>query len=829
MSQSARVLQSNLNGGELSPRLFSRPDLEAYFNGLAEAENFFLWPQGGAYFSPGIRFVAEAKIPADGNSHPVRIVRYAFNRSQAYIFELGNIYIRFYRDHAPITQTAQNITGITKANPAVVTYSGADTYANGDRVMIKGVVGMVEVNNREFQVANVNAGANTFELLAINSAAYTTYVSGGTIAEIYEIVSPYLEADLFDLHFTTENDVIYITHQSYAPRKLVRVADTSWTLSSINFEPPPSYEKDADVSGGTITLTPAATTGTAVVFTASAAVFLVGDQGRQIVYGAGLAAITTFTDSTHVTCEIIDAFPDTNPIAAGSWFLRLSPQTGLDFDKKEPVGAQATGTTLAAFRAADVGKFIKVWGGLIKITQVTGGGTGVVGTIMSVLSRSTNANPPSADPGTWSLEVPSWSATEGYPKTSTLEGGRLYLAATPNKPKTIWGSSLSGGYENFAVGALASDAVEYALGTNEANAIQWLSPYKGLFIGTAATEHRLKGPGLDQPLGGDVIPYNDDLGAEGSAGQQVISLGAKKLYLQAARRKLMDIFYDFDTDSYQSEDRTEFAEHISDPGIKVGTLCHWKEPNSIVVAVRDDGELVCMTYRSKQKVSGWTRRTTDGVFESAAVIPHPDMDRDDLWVVVKLTVNDNVKRYIGYFDTKADEGLTRSWKELYTDQALVYKGSAATVISGLWHLIGKTVAVVADSWYVGTKVVSATGTVTLEAAATEVEIGLPLTGTIQTMPLNPQGGVSNGVFKRWVVAFVSLLQSFGGKVNGDILRYEQAGLLAADSVVPVTDEIGVTVLNSSDRIGQLTIEQHRPYPFKVKAVYGEVEMSEHLS
>ena len=78
----------------------------------------------------------------------------------------------------------QAIRGITQANPAVINYSGADTYANGDKVIISDVVGMTEVNDKEFTVANVNTGANTFELSGVNSTGYTAYTSGGTILKI---------------------------------------------------------------------------------------------------------------------------------------------------------------------------------------------------------------------------------------------------------------------------------------------------------------------------------------------------------------------------------------------------------------------------------------------------------------------------------------------------------------------------------------------------------------------------------------------------------------------------------------------------------------------
>lgn len=72
---------------------------------------------------------------------------------------------------------AKTITAITAANPPVVT-STAHGYTAGDVVKIDGVVGMQEVNNRAFVVANVTA--NTFELKGVNATAYTAYTSGGS-------------------------------------------------------------------------------------------------------------------------------------------------------------------------------------------------------------------------------------------------------------------------------------------------------------------------------------------------------------------------------------------------------------------------------------------------------------------------------------------------------------------------------------------------------------------------------------------------------------------------------------------------------------------------
>ena len=77
------------------------------------------------------------------------------------------------------TKTA-TITGISQANPAVVTYSGTDHFTAGDTVRLTGIVGMIELNDLEFVVGTVNTGANTFQLRGVNSTAYGAWVSGGT-------------------------------------------------------------------------------------------------------------------------------------------------------------------------------------------------------------------------------------------------------------------------------------------------------------------------------------------------------------------------------------------------------------------------------------------------------------------------------------------------------------------------------------------------------------------------------------------------------------------------------------------------------------------------
>lgn len=140
----------------------------------------------------------------------------------------------------------------------------------------------------------------------------------------YEISSPYLAADLFNLRFTQSADVLYITHPSYAPRTLSRTGHTSWTLSTITFSDGPYMALNAT----TTTLTPSAATGTGVTLTASSTTginnntgFQTTDVGRLIRIREGSVwgnvTITGWTSTTVVTVTVNSTL--TNTTAKTFW------------------------------------------------------------------------------------------------------------------------------------------------------------------------------------------------------------------------------------------------------------------------------------------------------------------------------------------------------------------------------------------------------------------------------------------------------------------------------------------------------------------------------
>ena len=237
------LIQRSFSGGEIAPALYARVDTSKYANGVRTLRNFLLMRHGGASNRPGTEFICEVK----DSTKTVRLIPFVFNTSQTYMLEFGDQYMRVLKSGVPIRNAAQNISGISNANPGVLTYSGADNYANGDHVYISGITSSSGLGNylngRTLKVAGVNTGANTFQLnyldgSAVNTSSWGSYsAGGGTIAEIYEIATPYLEADLADLKFVQSADVITIVHPTYAPRQIARTADDNWTLTTVTFAP----------------------------------------------------------------------------------------------------------------------------------------------------------------------------------------------------------------------------------------------------------------------------------------------------------------------------------------------------------------------------------------------------------------------------------------------------------------------------------------------------------------------------------------------------------------------------------------------------------------
>ena len=728
---------SSFTAGELSPRLDGRADLDKYYKGCKTLENFLIHPHGGAKRRPGTEFIHEVK----DSSKFTRLIPFEFSTIQTYMLEFGNQYIRFYKDEGIIVEGDVSISGITQADPAVVTATGHG-YSNGDHVIISSVTGMVEVNGKTFIVANKTT--NTFELTDvdgndIDSSGFTAYSSGGVVNRIYEISSPYLEAELDELKFAQSADVMYITHPNHEVEKLSRTGHTSWTLSDVDFVDGPYLS--ANTTSTTLTSSHS-TVGTGRTLTASADLWVSTDVGRLVSIGTGYGKITGYTSATVVDWEIL----------------------------------------------VDIG------------------------------SSSATA--------TWSLGA--FSDTTGHPSVVTFFEQRLVFAGTTDQPQTIFFSK-SGDYENFTEGTNASDAMIYTIASNQVNAIKFLTATRTLIVGTTGGEFSVSGGGTDVAI----TPTNILIKKQsnhGSADVSPLSVGNVTLFLQRAKRKIRELAYNFDVDGYLAPDLTILAEHVTEGGLN--EMAYQQEPDSIAWGVRADGQLVGLTYQRSEQVVGWHRHKLGGSFgtdsfghvESIGSIPGT-LNEDTLYCIVKRAINGSTRRYVEYFTNYEIDTVTDSW---FVDSGLQYSGSATTSISGLDHLEGETVQILADGATHPDKTVS-NGAITLDRSATKVVVGLGYTSTLQTMRLEAGSaeGVAQGKLKRIHDVTIRLFESVGIEVGSSLLEMDRIPFrdssMAMDTAIPFfTGDVKTEFRGGFELDGFIFIRQTQPLPLTVVAIYPEL-------
>ncbi len=837
----ASLIQNAFNGGELSSLLLGRQDVDKYAAGMFVCLNGIPLTQGAWTRRPGTAYLHQCKH----NTKLARVLPFQYSITQTYILEFGEQYIRFFTEHGILTKTSQAITAISKANPAVVTYTGADTYANGERVYITGVVGMTQVNNREFKVANVNTGANTFELqdsdgTNVNSTNYDTYSSAGTVAEILEVVTDFLEADLIDVRITQSADTLYILHPDYPPQTLVRTSATSWTLSDIAFSDGPYDTQNT----GTTTLTPTTATNvatTAVTATAnngsglirvtSIAHGLVTGDAALIASVGGTTEANGYWQVTKISNDVVDLIGSTfaNAWTSGGTVSKLvkltaSAVTGINRD--------------VGFATTDVGRLIRIregstWGyAQIKFRDST--------TVVwaDVIATLTNTNAKTA----WRLGI--WSDTTGYPRCGTFADDRLFLAGAALYPQRLDGSK-TGLYTTFSptdsAGTVAADnAVAFSINSDDVNVVEWMiSTEKGLLAGTGRGEWLIRPSSLTEALTPTNISGKPTT-RYGSAAVAPVLAGKAVLFPQRAGRKVRELVYVFDVDGFKAPDMSLLSEHITRPSMI--EMTYQEQPQAIVWIARADGVLLGLTYEREQKVVAWHRHELGGasnsdgdeipVVESVAVVPTPDATRDELYMVVQRYINGHERRYVEYM-SKIWEAEDEQEDAFYVDCGWTAIDSPTSdTITGLWHLEGETVGAYID----GTKQTDITitnGKAVFERAGTIKTLGYFYNSDGQTMPVEggSQDGSSQGKIKRIHRVGFWLLDTLGLKFGPtsdsltEILE-RQWGDDFGIAVPLFTGVVRERFEGDFDKLGQIYWRADGPFPATVLALMPQLEVSD---
>lgn len=393
-----------------------------------------------------------------------------------------------------------------------------------------------------------------------------------------------------------------------------------------------------------------------------------------------------------------------------------------------------------------------------------------------------------------------WGASN-YPSCGTFFQGRLWVAGTVNEPETFWGSK-SAAHENFTTGSLADDALEFTL--QKHGRITWMKGTKNLLIGTHEGEHIVTSDA------GVIVPGDiqvEQQSAYGSSSVQPVLVGDQVFYVSPDRTKLRAMQYEWTANNWLSKDLTFFSEHITQAHIV--DVAWQQNPSNRLWCVLEDGSVALLTYERGESVWGWSKYETDGAVIDVHTEEYLGHDR-----VILLVQRNSGELELELSIPEGNLAFMDSWVSA--------SGTALTSVSGLDHLDGKTVQVLADG-AVHPDATVAAGSITLSYPADEVYVGLPYTCTLVTLPLDKGANAGSALphFKRYNKIYVSLLDSAKPLINGTRppVRHPSTPMGTPE---PVTTSKVLSVATGWDLNAQITIEQDLPLACTVLGIAGEV-------
>ena len=423
-----------------------------------------------------------------------------------------------------------------------------------------------------------------------------------------------------------------------------------------------------------------------------------------------------------------------------------------------------------------------------------------------------------------------WSDLRGYPSTGAFHEQRLIAGNTEFQPTTIWGSNLDA-YLLFKDGDLADRAYTYTIASGQVAAVKHMTTTKRLVVNTSSGEHTVAASNANEAITSTNIKVSEET-SFGIADVKPVRAGPAVLFAQRKgrnenpARRLREFVYNFQTDSYAAPDLTILAEHITDPGLVQGAYV--ASPDLMIWYVRADGDMVAMTYERDQQVVGWHHHPIGGNGKARHTASIPGATGDELWLIVERNIPGlGTVRHVEAGMQGMEDGATLA-DAFFLDNALGYQGTPASTITGLWHLNGQEVSVLADGVPIHSLTV-VNGAVTLPNPASKVLVGYRYLSRIRTLHVEAgaQGGTAQGQLGRVHEITARLQTAIGGRYGTDLMMAEnrldpipyRSADAPLDTAVPLFSGDKVLPFDGEwDRDRYIVIEHDDPLPFTLTAL-----------
>ncbi|MCP4184234.1 MAG: hypothetical protein GY761_13120 [Hyphomicrobiales bacterium] len=812
-------VKATFSRGELSPKLQGRVDIDHYKMGLETCTNFYVLRQGGIRRRPGTVFVSEIK----DSTIKSKLIPFEFNETQAYVVEFGHLYSRFFALAGQV-----EVSG----SPYEISHS----YKEADLYDIH-----YEQSGDVVYLANGNYMPQT-----LTRRAETDWV----IADFEAEDGPYLDENVTGTTMTLNGTgaVHPIMTSNSLPAGFVAVSSNSSVAAWRAFNSDPSQGVDLGAVAGSwleITLDVAkAVDG----YTMKASrtypdrhPITWSVQGYSGTQWLTLQYIENESgwnrgETRHYSFENSNAFikyrifihatGDNNNAVLNAFVMHWlqSNQTGITLTASSVAGLNNG----SGFVAKDVHRTIRLYGtdGLWRWAKI------------SAINSTTRVDVSLGDMACYDLDpcfrwrMSAWNDNDGYPGTVGFFNERLAWAGSMTFPRTVWFSE-SANYSGHRVSVplLDTDAINITMSGGQINKIQWISDIYDLAAGTTQTVRSIGAAASTAPFAAGNIEQRQQT-TVGASNIQPLSIGETTVYVDFYKKRLHEFTYSFELNGYQAPELSVLSDHIYTSGIT--SISYQAIPENLIWIGLANGRLGCTTFEKNQSVIGMTQVVIAGgsseaeaIVESHCTVPSQSGDR--LWMIVNRTINGVTKRYVEYLAEPFEKNEVSNG--VFFDSSVTVTGTGFTTISGLSHLEGELIGVLADGIDVGDAIVSS-GQITLPGgkSADKAVVGLRYQSYGKTLRMAVAGnsdGTAMGRRKIINEIFLDVYETGAMKVGTNSRQFEMFGRKNTESFGGAkTLNTGFEKVKAEGKWsgdGQIVFHTDRGYPATIRAVIASVD------
>lgn len=508
------------------------------------------------------------------------------------------------------------------------------------------------------------------------------------------------------------------------------------------------------------------------------------------------------------------------------------------------VGSRTLTASVATFTSAMVGRYIRGHDsgtvGLAVITAYTSTTVVTVEVLQAFFDTTLST--------VWAWSQ--WGGDRGWPRAVTFFEQRIMFGGNTYMPDGIWASQIGDMFELSLLDPTATlgnaDCYNARIGQANSGYINHLFPIENLFANSEEKENYLSpvddtvavgatniqvltkshyGCGRAQPVGVEeqLIFPGGTIGVSGYSYPQ----------------KLLELSWNRIERDYQVLDLTRYARDITrdrrrgtintyKPHIK--GLAYMRAPDTIIWCLDTSGKLYSLTRDKDAETFAWAHHTLGGEYVS----DEPQVQdvisiRGKLIIAVARAIDgDNLKLC---FEMMAPEFVADELDStaVYLDFAKTASVTAGGKITGLTHVTGSTVHVVANGEYLGTYDVSGGDEIDVGVEyATQIAIvGLSYESVITPIALDSNAlfGTGLGSIKRIEKATVYFERSVAAKVgiignedNEEEIQFRDSTVNADDPTPLYTGEKEVEVSADYERRQNIYIKQDKPFPMTVNFI-----------